>query len=164
MSETLESLRADFSAQAGHSLALPLAGFITWALIGILALLVPPDTAILVMLFGSGVIFPLGLALSQILKEKLLTNQSPLAKLMGLSVLMVNLLWALHISLYFGAAQFVSLSLAIGLGIHWIVFSWIIDHPVGIIHAIIRSVLVTVAWWLFPQSQLTAVAFAVVIA
>ena len=51
-------------------------------------------TATFVLLFGTGAIFPVALGLSRLLRERILYNTNPLAKLMALSVLMVNLLWA----------------------------------------------------------------------
>lgn len=163
-SRSLRALRADFDRNAGRSLSLPLAGMIVWAAVGIASLFLPFRTATLVLLFASGAIFPLGLLLSQLLREQLLSNKNPLAKLMGLAVLMVNLLWALHITLVIGEPTYAPLSLGIGLGIHWIVFSWIIGHPLGIIHAVLRTLLVTALWWLFPDNRIAAVAVGVVIA
>ncbi|PDW00235.1 DUF7010 family protein [Candidatus Chloroploca asiatica] len=164
MDHPLTTLRADFDAQAGRSLALPLAGAIVWAVIGLAALLLPQRPATLLLLFGSGAIFPLGLALAALLRERLLDNTNPLAKLMGLCVLMVNLLWALHLTLLSRDPALLPLSLGIGLGLHWIVFSWIIQHPLGIVHTVLRTVLATGLWWLFPVHPITAVAAAVVLA
>ncbi|WP_376712343.1 DUF7010 family protein, partial [Acinetobacter baumannii] len=48
--------------------------------------------------------------------ERLLESTNPLAKLMGVCVMMVNLLWALHIPLLLQAPQFIPLSLGIALG------------------------------------------------
>jgi hypothetical protein len=62
-----------------------------------------------------------------------------------------------------GAPRFFPLSLGIGLGIHWIVYSWIIQHPVGLIHAILRTVLVVTAWYAFPDRRLVAVPAVIVI-
>jgi uncharacterized membrane protein YgaE (UPF0421/DUF939 family) len=76
---------------------------------------------------------------------------------------MVNLLWAVHVTVVFLDPQYLPLTLGIGLGIHWIVFSWVIDHPIGTIHAIVRTVLVTAFWWLFPESRLAVVSLGVVI-
>lgn len=163
-SSSLRALRADFDRNAGRSLSLPLAGMIIWAVVGIVSLFLPFRTANLVLLFASGAIFPLGLLLSQLLREQLLSNENPLAKLMGLAVLMVNLLWALHLTFVVDSPTYVPLSLGIGLGIHWIVFSWIIGHPLGIIHAVLRTGLVTALWWLFPDNRIAAVAIGVVVA
>jgi hypothetical protein len=164
MTTHLKALRADFESQAGRSLSLPIAGATVWAVAGIAAAFLSTRDATLVLLFGSGAIFPLGLALSRLLNEKLVNNTSPLASLMGLSVLMVNLLWAVHLTLFVLDVTYLPLTLGIGLGLHWIVFSWIIGHPLGIIHACLRTVLVTGLWWLFPENRLEAVAAGVVIA
>lgn len=161
--KALQVLRAEFDRHAGRSIALPLAGAIVWAVVGIAALLLPTRPATLVLLFGSGAIFPLGLGLAALLRERLLDNPSPLARLMALCVLMVNLLWALHLTLLGQNPAYVPLSLGIGLGLHWIVFSWIINHPLGIIHALLRTALATGLWWLFPEQPITAVAAAVVV-
>ena len=53
--------------------------------------------------------------------------------------------------------------MGIGLGIHWIVYSWIIQHPVGLIHAILRTGLVVTAWCAFPGRRLLAVPAVIVI-
>jgi hypothetical protein len=82
---------------------------------------------------------------------------------MGMSVLMVNLLWAVHLPLLVGAPRFFPLSLGIGLGIHWIVYSWIIQHPVGLIHALVRTGLVVTAWSAFPGSRMLAIPTVIVV-
>lgn len=164
MLDHLVALRADYERQAGRSLALPIAGAVVWTIVGIAALFLPQRTANLVLLFGSGTMFPLAMLLSQPLGESLIGNTNPLAKLMGMSVLMVNLLWAVHFTVVFLDPQYLPLTLGIGLGLHWIVFSWVIGHPIGTIHAILRTGLVTLFWWLFPESRLTMVSLGVVIA
>ncbi|MCL4862427.1 MAG: hypothetical protein KJZ93_23630 [Caldilineaceae bacterium] len=160
----LAALRADFEQQAGRSLALPIAGATVWSIAGIAALFLPERPATFVLLFGSGAIFPLGLAIAKILRENPIDNTNPLSRLMGLCVLMVNLLWALHLTLLFNNASYFPLSLGIGLGLHWVVFSWIIDHRVGVIHATLRTTLATGLWWLLPAHPISAVALAVVAA
>ena len=156
-------LRADFDDHAGRSLALPVAGAAVWGVIGVAGLFLRPGTASLVLLFGTGAIFPLGLAVAHRLGERLIDNPSPLAALMGRCVLMVNLLWAVHLTVFALAPVYLPLTMGIGLGLHWVVFGWIIGHPVGLIHAIARSALVTAAWWLLPTHRISAVAAAVVV-
>ena len=139
MADSLVQLRADYDVQGGRSLALPLAGAIVWAVVGIAALFLTPRTSSFVLVIGTGAIFPIGLLLAVVLRERLLNNTNPLAKLMGMSVLMVNLLWAVHISLLYIAPTLISLTLGISLGLHWIVFSWIIQHPLGRLVAFPRT-------------------------
>jgi hypothetical protein len=162
--QAMITLRTEFEKEAGRSLALPIAGTIVWSIAGIAALFLPADIGTYVLLFGSGAIFPIGLGVARLLGENPMANNNPLSRLMGLCVLMVNLLWALHLTLLFSDASYFPLSLGIGLGLHWVVFSWIIGHPVGTIHAILRTVLATMLWWLLPANSITAVALGVVVA
>ena len=76
---------------------------------------------------------------------------------------MVNLFWGVHIPIVLNAPEFVPVSLGIGLGIHWIVYSWIIQHPLGIIHSVLRTILVILAWYLFPESRIFGVGIAIVV-
>lgn len=162
-SDPLATLRADFDAKSGGATALPMAGAIVWAATGIASSFLSEWIGTLALIVGTGLIFPLAILLSKPLGENIFAK-NPLGTLMGLSTLMINLLWAVHLTLLFAAPSFIPLTLGISIGLHWVVFSWIIDHPVGIIHAVARTVLVTAAWWLFPDHRVTAVAAAVVLA
>lgn len=164
MPSDLAALRADFNAQAGRSLSLPLAGALVWGAAGIVAVFLDGRTAAIVLAVSTGVLFPLALAVARLLGERILSNSNPFGRLMALCTLMVNLLWAVHVTVLIRDPEYLSLTLGIALGLHWIVFSWIVDHPVGIIHAISRTALVTALWWLFPDHRVSAVAAGVVIA
>lgn len=83
---------------------------------------------------------------------------------MGVCVMMVNLLWALHIPLLLQAPQFIPLSLGIALGLHWMVYSWIIAHPLGYRHAMLRTLGLLAVWFIFPFHPVTAPAAVVVLA
>ena len=161
---TLSQLRADFDERSKRSLSMPIAGLAVWAVVGVLGVLLPPRTAVLALAFGTGAIFPLALALARLRGEQLLDNSNPLAKLMGASVVMVNLLWAIHIPLLLSAPQLVPLSLGTALGLHWIVYSWIIAHPLGYRHAILRTVGLLAVWWFIPHHPVAASAAIVVAA
>lgn len=84
-----------------------------WSIVAVAGVLMPERVATLVLLFGTGAIFPLGLLVARALGERLIDNDSPLAALMGMSVLMVNLLWAVHLSLWTVDVQLVPLTLAV---------------------------------------------------
>ena len=81
---------------------------------------------------------------------------------MGTCVVMVNLLWAVHIPLVIYAPTFVPLSLGIGLGLHWMVYSWIIAHPLGYQHAILRTIGLLAVWFAVPAHLVTASALVIV--
>lgn len=161
--KSLSALRADFDATARRSISMPLAGALVWTALAIASFLVPARFQVFVVLYGTGVIFPVALAIGAIREENILARVNPLNRLMGLAVLMVNLLWVLHIPLAIWKPEFVVLSLGVGLGIHWIIFGWIINHPLGLVHAIMRSLLAVAAWVLFPEHRIAAVAATVVL-
>ena len=160
---SLNEYRAEFEQSTNRSVSMPMAGTIIWSLVALLSTLLDEKTATYALLFATGGIFPIALLIAKIRNENLLGSQNPLAKLMGLCVLMVNLLWALHIPLLLEAPQFVPLSIGIGLGLHWIVYSWIISHPVGIIYAVLRTILIVIAWYAFPNHALLAISCSIIL-
>lgn len=161
---TLEEYRRDFDISANRSVSMPIAGAIVWLIVGLLSTQLSERAGVLVLMFGTGVIFPIALLIARIRGEGLMSSDNPLAKLMGLCVLMVNLLWAVHIPLFLYAPEFVPLSLGVGLGLHWVVYSWIVQHSVGLVHAILRTILVLAVWLAFPDNRLLAVALVIVFA
>ena len=48
-------------------------------------------------------------------------------------------------------------------GLMWVPFSWMIQHWVGLFHGIARTVLVTAAWYLFPQRRFVAIPAVIVV-
>lgn len=162
--KTLADLRADFESRSNRSLSMPVAGAIVWTVIGLIGLYLPFRTAVLVLAFGTGAIFPLAMLIARVRREELLSRTNPLARLMGACVFMVNLLWGVHIPLLLHAPQFVPLSLGIGLGLHWVVYSWIVGHPIGYVHAAVRTAGLVLVWFAFPAHLIPACAFAVVAA
>lgn len=160
--QNLDALRLDFERRSNRSLSMPLAGAVVWSGVAVLGALLPARLGTFALVALTGAIFPLALLIAKVRGEALLSNDNPLARLMGACVLMVNLLWVVHITLLLRAPQFVPLSVGVGLGIHWVVYSWIIRHPLGYVHAIARAILVVGAWWTFPANPRTSCALAVV--
>jgi hypothetical protein len=158
---TLDDYRLEFELATNRSLSMPLAGAIVWLVVALLSTQVSDRTGVLILLFCSGLIFPLALAIAKIRHENFMVK-NPLGKLSLQSVIMVNLLWAVHIPLFLLEPRFVPLSLGIGLGLHWMIYSWVVQNPVGTIHALLRTVLVLLAWSCFPDQRLLAVGMAVV--
>jgi len=118
MHDPLTTLRQAYDRHAGRSIALPIAGAIVWTVIAIAGAVLEPRLATFVLLCGTGLAFPLALALARPLGERIIDNPSPLAGLMGRSVVMVNLLWAVHLTLAVQDWAYLPLTLGIGLGLH----------------------------------------------
>ncbi len=153
----IEKLRVDFEASANRSVSMPIAGAIVWLGVALISTQTSDKLGVLILLFATGSIFPIALVIARLRKESLTSSENPLAKLMGWCILMVNLLWAVHVPLFIYAPEFVPLSVGVSLGLHWVVYSWIVQHPVGIIHAVLRTILILIAWLAFPEQQLLAI-------
>ena len=143
-------------------MSMPIAGAVAWVCVAVLTFFLEYRFSLIALFLCTGMIFPLAIGVSKLRGEEVLSNRNPLARLMGLSAMMVNLLWTVHIPLYFYAPQFVPLSLGISLGLHWVVYSWIIQHPLGIIHAVARTILILLAWLFFEDQRLLAVSTVIV--
>ncbi len=63
-------------------------------------------------------------------------------------------------TLFFTESGRFPLSLGIGLGLGWVVLSWVIRHPVATIHAVLRTALVPGLWWALPAHPSRAVSLA----
>ena len=161
---SLPALRQDFERRTRRSLSMPIAGMVVWALVGLAGLALPAKASLLAMVAATGAIFPIALGIARWRGEALVSNPNPLARLMGQCIVMVNLLWAVHLPLMVGSPGYVPLTLGIALGLHWIVYSWIVQHRVGLVHALLRTGLVLGAWLAWPDHRVSAVAGAVVIA
>ncbi len=160
---TLDDYRKDFELSSNRSVSMPIAGAFIWASIALLSTLLNENIAIYVLLFATGTIFPVALVIAKLRNENVVSSPNPFAKLMGLCIIMVNLLWVVHIPLLLNVPELVPLSLGVALGLHWVVYSWIVQHPVGLIHAVLRSILIVAVWYLFPSNRLFAISSAIVL-
>ncbi|MDR7121053.1 DUF7010 family protein [Rheinheimera soli] len=163
MELTLSQLRQDFEQRSNKSMSMPLAGTVFWSVVLVLSLLLPFKTVLLVMLFGSGAIFPLALLFAKWRGEDLFMKANVLGKLMGVGVIMANSLWALHIPLLFAKPELVPFSLALALAIHWPLYGWIIQHKLGLQHLLMRAFGLFAAFLWLPINSITAAALVTVI-
>lgn len=161
---TLHELRVDFILRRKGCLSLPMTGCIVWSLAALASFFVPPAHANVALIISYFLLIPISLAIARIRGEQVTGSENPLFKLASMSRLMVSLLWAVHLPLLFRAPELFALSMSIGFAIHWIVFSWTVDHPVGMIHAILRTFLVLVGWYCFPENRVGAVSIGVAVA
>ena len=159
---TLAELRADFRQSGGKFLSMPIAGAVAWSGIVISGVFLPTGRAAVALVIGCVAITPLSLVLARFLGERLVGGANDLGRLMGRSMLMVNLFWAVAVS--FWVVEPTSLPLTAGtiMGLQWIVLGWIIQHWIGFFHAIVRALLIVAVWWLLPESRFVAVPAAIV--
>ena len=148
--DKLELLRA-----SGAGISLPVAGIVFWLSLGVAGYFLSPRIWGLVACFSSGLIFPLGLALSKTFGSNLLVKNQPLSSLALRAVISINLLWPLHLAVYFSSPQLLPLSLAIGMGIHWPIIGWMYGSAACFQHALVRVAAVSIVWFLYPAGRFT---------
>jgi hypothetical protein len=155
---TLEEQRREFARRRG--LAMPLAGMVAWAVVGVAGSFLPPGPEVWVLFGATGSILFVGLFFSRFTGENLLDKQRPKNVFDSLflhSVAMAVLVYAIAIPFF--QADYTSLPLSVGIlsGLMWLPFSWIIGHWVGTFHTLTRTALITAVWYLFPLSRFVAV-------
>ena len=158
---TLRELRAEFGSS--RFIAMPIAGTIAWAVAGVLGSQLRVGAASLALFFCTGMIFPLGILIARFVGEDVLSTRNDLDRLFGLNVLMANLVWAIAIP--FWLVEPTSLPLGIGVlaGLMWVPFSWMLQHWVGLFHAISRTILIVAAWYLFPARRFVVIPAIIVV-
>lgn len=160
---TLQDLRAEFGRS--RFLAMPIAGTIAWAAVGVLGAVLPVMAASWALFICTGAIFPLGILIGRFTGEDILAakSENALDRLFGLSILMANLVWAIAIPFWLVEPTSLPLSVGVLAGLMWIPFSWMLDHWVGMFHAIARTVLIVVAWFAFPDLRFVVIPAIIVV-
>lgn len=155
---SLDEQRTEFASRRG--LAMPLAGAIVWTLIGIAGAFLPPILAVWSLFIGTGFIAYFGIQLSRFTGENFLDKDKPknvFDNLFFHCVAMALLVYAIAIPFF--RIDYTSLPLTVGIlaGLMWVPLSWIIQHWVGIFHGVVRTILVTTAWYLAPHHRFVVI-------
>ena len=161
---TLEEQREEFAR--GRFLATPLSGAIVWLLVALASVFLTPVQAVWVLFIGTGSIAYIALFVSKFTGENFLDKSRPKNTFDGLFFHTVFASLAIYaIAIPFFRADYTSLPLAVGIltGTMWIPFSWIIQHPIGIIHGVARTALVVAAWYLFPGHRFLVIPLVIVL-
>ncbi|WP_190808926.1 hypothetical protein [Flagellimonas sp. S3867] len=163
MKTTLEQQREEFTGR--KFLATPLAGLIAWILVGFSGLFFPDKITVWVLFIATGCIVYLALLLSKFTGEDFLDKSKPKNEFDALFMFTVGqavLVYAIAIPFFL--VDYTSLPLTVGIltGTMWLPFSWIIKHWIGIVHALLRTILVVVLWYMFPEHRFVVIPFSIV--
>jgi hypothetical protein len=158
MTPNLDEHRAEFARSP--FLAMPIAGAIAWAAIGVAGAVLPTVTAAWALFIGTGLIFSLGLLVARFTGEDLLGRTRPGNTFDALFMRTVVMAWLVFaIAIPFFRTDPTSLPLSVGIlaGLMWLPFGWMIRHWVGTFHAVTRTVLCLAAWYAFPGSRFVVI-------
>ncbi len=163
-SRSLEEQRVEFSRR--RFVAMPLAGILAWAVVGIAGAFLKPLPAAMALFVATGSIAYLGMFLSRFTGENFLDKSRPkntFDTLFFSTVLMALLVYAIAIPFFM--KDYTSLPLSVGIltGLMWVPLSWVIQHWVGLFHGITRTVLITAAWYVFPDCRFVVIPAIIVV-
>ena len=160
---TLDEERAAFRAR--RFLAMPLAGTIAWSLAALAGLLLRPGLAVWALFILTGSIVYLGLFLSRFTGEDFLAKNRPKNSFDQLFFLgTFQALLVFSIAIPFFLVDYTSLPMTVGIlsGLMWAPLSWIIQHWIGIFHAVFRTGAVLATWYLLPEHRFVAIPLVIV--
>jgi hypothetical protein len=154
VNRTLEEQRAEFARR--RFLAMPLAGTIAWAAVGIAGLLLSPQWTVWALFIATGSIVYLGLFISRFTGENFTDKSKPKNVFDGLFMHTVaQALLVFAIAIPFFMVDYSSLPLTVGIltGLMWVPLSWTIGHWIGWFHTVSRTALIVAAWYAFPDQR-----------
>jgi hypothetical protein len=158
-------MQLDFITRRKGSLALPICGIIVYSVAALLSMVVEPRWHNLVLTLCFFAVMPLGAMLMKYRGEELGDpNENPLFGLAAKGRWMALATWSVHIMVWIYAPELFPVTLGICFALHWVVFSWTVDHPVGYYHLAMRIVFVITAWHLVPSNRMGAVAAGIALA
>lgn len=161
---TLSELRASFGRS--RMLSMPIAGAIAWSVAGVLGAILPDaDSASIALFLCMPAVFPLALLIGRFTGEDVFGKQgrNELDGLFGHGILMSILVWGIALPFWMVEPSSLPLSGGILSGLMWVPLSWILQHWVGIFHAVTRTVLITAAWFVFPDHRFVAIPALIVV-
>lgn len=164
MERTLESQRIEYTNR--KFLATPIAGLIAWLIVGVSGLLLPDTTTVWVLFGATGCIVYLALFISKLTGENFLDKTKPKNEFDSLflfTVMQAVLIYSIAIPFFMIDRTSLPLTVGILTGTMWMPFSWIIKHWVGVFHAILRTVVILILWYVFPDDRFVLIPFAIVI-
>ena len=145
---------------------MPIAGAIAWSVVGIGGMLLPPWRECLLLFVATGSIVYLGMFVSRFTGEHFLDRTRPRNAFDSLfmhTVAMSLLVYAIAIPFFL--RDYTSLPLTVGIlsGLMWLPLSWLIQHWIGIAHAIVRTTLIVAAWYAFPAQRFVIIPALIVV-
>lgn len=165
-SRSLLSLEAQWHQFARNRfLAMPLAGTLAWAVVGIAGLMLPTGAAALVLFGATGSIFYLGLGVAKLTGEDLLgrTRQGNFYdRIFLLTVIMACLVYAVAIPFFLIEPTSLPLTVGILTGLMWVPFSGLLRHWIGLFHGVTRTVLIVAAWYVWPEHRFVSIPLVII--
>ena len=153
VSISLDQQLAEFRQR--RFLAMPLAGILVWSALILTGALLSPKAQVLAVFIGTGSIVYLAMFLAKLTGEQLKFKSNKKRNFFDTLFLsafaMSFLCYALAIPFFLENYRSLPFAVAILTGLMWLPLSVLIQHWVGVFHAVVRTILCTLAWIIYPE-------------
>ena len=161
---TLEVQKEEF--KQSKLLATPLAGLMAWLTVFISGVFFTDQITVWVLFIATGSIVYLGMGVSKLTGENFLDKSKPkntFNTLFFYTAAQAILVYSIAIPFFI--ENYTSLPLTVGIltGLMWLPISWIIDHWIGIFHAVLRTASIVTLWYLFPENRFVVIPLTIVV-
>lgn len=146
-------------------IAMPIAGTIAWAAIGVAGALLPMRLAAWAIFIGTSMIFYLGIFIARFTGEDLLgkRSRSPFFdRAFFAAIMMAVIVYSIAIPFFLVEPTSLPLSVGILTGLMWMPLSALLQHWVGYFHTIARTVGIVAVWYLFPDMRFVSIPLVIV--
>jgi hypothetical protein len=152
--------------RSGDTRSMPLSGLLLWSVAAVAGLFLSPRAFAYAVLWGTGLIFPFAILIARVRGHDFFAGRdNPLTQLFLRSILFLAALYPIAFIGAGGRPTLLVLYPAIAAGLVWIPWGWTADDPVGLRHAIGRTVACYAAYALVPAPYTgSAICGAVVVA
>jgi hypothetical protein len=161
---TLEEQKQEF--KESKLIATPIAGLIAWICVFISSLFFSDFVTVWVLFIATGSIVYMGMGISKRTGENFLDKSKPVNTFNTLFLYTVaQAILVYSIAIPFFLQDYTSLPLTVGIltGLMWLPISWIIDHWIGVFHAMTRTSLIVLVWYLFPANRFTSISVIIIL-
>lgn len=153
VSISLDQQLAEFRQR--RFLAMPLAGILVWSALILTGALLSPKAQVLAVFIGTGSIVYLAMFLAKLTGEQLKFKSNKKRNFFDTlflsAVAMSFLCYALAIPFFLENYRSLPFAVAILTGLMWLPLSVLIQHWVGVFHAVVRTIFCTLAWIMYPE-------------
>lgn len=154
-SQLLAERRASYLRLQG-GFPLPLAGAIYWAVLAWAGTAVSRQAWLGIALWGSGLIFPLGIGIAKLFRNDFLKDRTAVSDLLLPTFISMLLFFPMLFASLRIAPDLAPLILAIGMSLHWPVIGWTYGKTgLYATHSVARALICFAIWTWLPEGRYT---------
>lgn len=147
-------------------IAMPIAGLVAWLVVGIGSMFLSLQYAVWLLFGMTGMIVYFGMFISKFTGENFLDKEKPKNEFDGFfyhTVAQAVVVYSLAIPFFLVEPTSLPMTVGILTGLMWVPLSWAINHWVGYFHTGVRTALILVLYYAFPDLRFFTIPIAIVV-